>query len=188
MTRSLAPIAAALGGNDDALAALVQAYQGRLQRLGLATCRNPGDAADVVQEAFIKLARRGDVQRSQGVLAWLMTSVKRGCLRLLRRIRRGDAIAAQATALESAGAAGLQAHAASAEELLSRWELSRQVHAAIATLPPDRREVLILRDLEGWTAAETCAALGLSEVAMKSRLHRARTQFRTAIAHTLSDS
>jgi RNA polymerase sigma-70 factor (ECF subfamily) len=57
----------------------------------------------------------------------------------------------------------------------------RSVHAAIALLDQPSREVLVLRDLEGLSGAETCVALGLELAAMKTRLHRARVQLRRAL-------
>ena len=65
--------------------------------------------------------------------------------------------------------------------LLERWQLVQAVHAGIAALARPYREVLILRDLEGLSGDETCAALGLDLSAMKTRLHRARTQLRAAL-------
>jgi RNA polymerase sigma-70 factor (ECF subfamily) len=61
---------------------------------------------------------------------------------------------------------------------LERFELVRAVHAAIARLERPYREVLIMRDLEGLSGPETCALLGLELSAMKTRLHRARSQLR----------
>ena len=61
-------------------------------------------------------------------------------------------------------------------------ELVQSNHTAIALLERPYREVLVLRDLEGLSGEETCKALGLDTAAMKSRLHRARTQLR---AHLL---
>jgi DNA-directed RNA polymerase specialized sigma24 family protein len=55
------------------------------------------------------------------------------------------------------------------------------VHEAIATLDPPLREVLVLRDLEGLSGAEACAALGLTLATMNTRLQRARTELRAAI-------
>jgi RNA polymerase sigma-70 factor (ECF subfamily) len=66
----------------------------------------------------------------------------------------------------------------SPDAALERWQLVRSVHAAIAELAPPYREVLVLRDLEGLTGEETCAALGLETATMKTRLHRARALLR----------
>jgi RNA polymerase sigma-70 factor (ECF subfamily) len=64
------------------------------------------------------------------------------------------------------------------ELALQRWRLVEAVHRAIAALEMPYREVIVLRDLEGLSGEQVAAALGLSEAAMKSRLHRARQRIR----------
>jgi RNA polymerase sigma-70 factor, ECF subfamily len=167
-------IRAAIAGNDHALAELMRSYQDRLLRFGVRTCRDPSDAEDAVQEAFIKLSRRPDVQRDGGVLSWLMSTVRNACLRLLRSLRRRRAQVDHS-------ALGAVADGPSPEESLDRWRLVYRLQRIIAGLPRDRREVLILRDIEGLPADRVCASLGLTEAAMKSRLHRARALVRSQL-------
>ena len=52
---------------------------------------------------------------------------------------------------------------------------------AIETLPPSQREVITLRDLEGWSPEEVCTLLGISEVNQRVLLHRARSKVRGAL-------
>jgi RNA polymerase sigma-70 factor (ECF subfamily) len=162
-------VGAAATGDDHALAALVRAYHDRVYRYGRRACRDRFDADDAVQEAFIKLARRPDVVRHQGALSWLMSVVRRACLRMLR-----PRSAAGRARDDASDPDGLAADSEGADAALARWGLVAAVHAAIAELPVQYRAVLVLRDLEGLTGAETCVALGLDLAAMKSRLHRAR--------------
>ncbi|MBJ6759146.1 sigma-70 family RNA polymerase sigma factor [Myxococcaceae bacterium JPH2] len=167
-------LAAAARGDDEALAVLVRTYHDRVYRFGLRVCRDGDDADDAVQEAFTKLAKRPEVQRDAGVLSWLMSVVRHACLRMVRPFVRGrPSLGAR---LEEV--AGLEPHAPDAQQALERWELIQSVHAAIASLAPAYREVLILRDLEGLSGEEVCRALGLELAAMKTRLHRARAQLR----------
>jgi RNA polymerase sigma-70 factor, ECF subfamily len=173
-------LAAATGGDDVALADLVRAYHDRVYRFGLRVCRDGYDADDAVQEAFIELAKRPDVARDASVLFWLLAVVKHACLRLLRPFAR---------ARKNLGERLPEDDAALVDELdpqtaLERWQLVQAVHAGIAALEPPYREVLILRDLEGLSGDETCAALGLELPAMKTRLHRARRQLRAALGRT----
>ncbi len=170
-------LAAATGGDDVALADLVRVYHDRVYRFGLRACRDGFDADDAVQEAFVKLAKRPDVARDEGVLFWLLAVVKHACLRMLRPFAR---------ARKNLGERLYEDDAALVDELdpqtaLERWELVQAVHAGIAALDRPYREVLILRDLEGLSGEQTCAALGLELAAMKTRLHRARTQLRAAL-------
>ena len=167
-------LARAAGGDDDALAALVRAHHDRVYRFGLRVCRDAYDADDAVQDAFMKLATRPDVARDPGVLSWLFVVVRNACVRMLRPFtRRRRALGAS---VEDENA--IPSEALDPEAALERWRLVHAVHRAIAVLGPDQREVLVLRDLEGLSGAEVCAALGLTEAAMKTRLHRARTELR----------
>ncbi|NUO53166.1 MAG: sigma-70 family RNA polymerase sigma factor [Polyangiaceae bacterium] len=176
-------VSAAAGGDDRALSTLVRLYHDRVYRFGLRACRDGFDADDAVQDAFIALSRRPDVAADPGVLSWLMTSVRRACMKMLRPFlrerrrlgERGDAEAIESDALLPDAA-------------MERWELVSQVHAAIATLDAPSREVLVLRDIEGLSGKETCAALQIEEAAMKSRLHRAREMLAQKITRTSTSS
>ena len=66
------------------------------------------------------------------------------------------------------------------ERFLARETLA-QVQRAIEALPPSQREVITLRDLDGWTAEEVCNALELSETNQRVLLHRARAKVRRAL-------
>lgn len=164
---------AAAGGDDQALERLLRAYHDRIYRYGRRVCRDSFDADDAVQTAFVALARRPDVVGDPGALSWLMTVVKNACLRLLRRLARTRVRLEEITEPE--------APALDAESALQRWRLVHLVHQAIARLERPYREVLVLRDVEGQSGEEVCAALGLTEAAMKSRLHRARLLVRQMV-------
>lgn len=170
-------LAAATDGDDEALASLVRAHHDRVYRFGRRVCRDDFDADDAVQEAFVKLSRRPDVARDDGVLFWLLAVVKNACLRMLRPFARERKLLGERIVDDDA---------APDEELdpqaaLERWQLVQAVHAGIASLQRPYREILILRDLEGLSGAEACAALGLELTTMKTRLHRARAQLREAL-------
>ena len=67
------------------------------------------------------------------------------------------------------------------EDALLAGEARGVILHAVAALPPAQREVLVLRDLAGFTGAEACAALGLSEGNQRVLLHRARSRVRLAV-------
>jgi len=79
-----------------------------------------------------------------------------------------------ALAVRSAGAV-------SALRRLLDGEMRSAIAAAIAALPANQAEVMTLRDVEGWSADEVCAALGISEVNQRVILHRARAKVRAAL-------
>ena len=63
------------------------------------------------------------------------------------------------------------------ERLLSR-ETRACLEQAIEALPPSQRQIIIMRDIEGWTSEETCTFLGISEGNQRVLLHRARSKVR----------
>ena len=148
------------------LTTLTRDYHDRVYRFGIRVCRDRADADDAVQEAFIKLGRREDVQRDRSVLSWLMSVVRNACRRMFTRQRK------------QLVAPNEPEEVASPEVLLARWQLVERVRAAIAALEPAYREVLVLRDLEGLSGEEVATSLGISLAAVKSRLHRARAMVR----------
>jgi RNA polymerase sigma-70 factor, ECF subfamily len=171
-----ATLRSAAAGDDQALAELVRLYHDRVYRFGLCVCRDAFDADDAVQEAFVALSRRPDVQRHRGLLAWLMTTIRNACLAMMRpflreRARLGERVGNPEDIVD----------AMTPDALLDRFRLVQSVHRAIANVPQDQREVLVLRDVEGLSGEEVCARLGISSAAMKSRLHRARAMVRSEL-------
>uniref|UniRef100_A0A7C3APP9 Sigma-70 family RNA polymerase sigma factor n=2 Tax=Thermorudis TaxID=1649508 RepID=A0A7C3APP9_9BACT len=73
------------------------------------------------------------------------------------------------------------------EERLVAQETYAYIRQVIEALPPHQREVITLRDIEGWTAGEVCAALGISEGNQRVLLHRARSRVRRALEQYLSE-
>ena len=67
------------------------------------------------------------------------------------------------------------------EERFLAQETQQCLRAAIAALPPNQREVITLRDVEGWDAAEVCNVLEISESNQRVLLHRARSRVRRAL-------
>ena len=74
------------------------------------------------------------------------------------------------------------------EERLDNAELRHAVEDAIAALPVNQQRVVWLRDVEGWTAEEVCAALELTEANQRVLLHRARSKVRAALEVALEGS
>ena len=77
---------------------------------------------------------------------------------------------------------------ATGEELLLSRELRERIEGAIAALPPKQREVIVLRDVEGWSANEVCDMLDVSEANQRVLLHRARVKVRGLLAPYLAET
>ncbi|MGP3987462.1 RNA polymerase sigma factor [Streptomyces sp. 3N207] len=168
-------VKAAQDGDTTALTAVVLESQPHVRRFALSLCATPQDAEDAAQEALIILYRRIGTLRATGALAsWMFRIVRNECLRHLRLL----------TSATVTAQAGDEAAAPSAEESVLRRLEAQRVAAAVSGLPRDQRQVLIMRDLQGYPGPLVARSLGLSNAAMKSRLHRARTALRQALAGT----
>lgn len=150
-----------------------------MYRFAYRLCGEPEAAKDLVQETFLNayrgLARfRGDAQIS----TWLYTIASRTCLRMRRR-RKGAPereLSLEEFIPTSDGEFHLQIpiDGLSPEAALQNKQLREALDTAINQLPKKYKMVLVLRDMEGLSAKEVGAIMGLNERAVKSRLHRAR--------------
>lgn len=150
-----------------------------IHRFATRLCGETEAAKDLVQETFLNAYRglakfRGDAQIS----TWLYTIASRACLRM-RRKRKGEPdreLSLDEFIPSSDGEFRLQipVEGLSPEEVVQNKELQQALDAAIDKLPKKYKMVLVLRDMEGLSAKEVGAIMGLNERAVKSRLHRAR--------------
>jgi RNA polymerase sigma-70 factor, ECF subfamily len=178
-TDASALLTAAQQGDPRALQALLAANRDVVFRYGLRFCRTTEDAEDAVQETLWAVARSiGKFRRAASVTTWLFTIVRNTCRRLARHHRGEEDLADVLPALADPGA------------LIEDEVAARQVEGilarAIAQLDADHRDVILLRDVEGLTAPEAAVRLSISVRALKSRLHRARSQLRATVGSLAS--
>jgi len=172
------------GGDSSAFEMLVSRHERWLSRFAAALAGSDG-AEDVVQDAFVSAWRGAGTFRGTGdARGWLAAIARNAFLARFRR-RAGEPAAHES--LESqedlARAAGWGADGPDVEfERLATREALTQ---AMERLAPGEREVLVLRDVEGFSGDETAATLGLSLPAVKSRLHRARLHMAASLRETL---
>ena len=142
-------------------------------------CGEPEAAKDLVQETFLNAYRGFDRFRGDArISTWLYTIASRMCLRMRRR-RKGAPereLSLEEFIPTSDGEFRLQIpiEGLSPEDALQNKQLREALDAAINQLPKKYKMVLVLRDMEGLSAKEVGAIMGLNERAVKSRLHRAR--------------
>lgn len=166
--------------------ALLRRFGPQVFRFGMKMCRNREDASDVLQETLVAAART--LHRFRGassVSTWLYTIARSFCIKKRRkskfapeRERSLDTeVANEARKVEASGRPPDQ-------EVADRL-VERALEDAIGALDPIHREVLVLRDVEGLSAAEVAEVLGIRVPAVKSRLHRARLAVRQHVAPVL---
>ncbi|MEU8133444.1 RNA polymerase sigma factor [Streptodolium elevatio] len=167
-------IKAAQDGDITSLTAVVMESQPHVRRFAMSLCASPQDAEDAAQEALIILYRKIGTLRASGALAsWMFRIVRNECLRHVRTlVSRSDQAPAETDTYAEP----------SAEDAVLRSLEAELIAAAVSALPRDQRQVLIMRDVQGLPGRTVARSLGLSNAAMKSRLHRARVALRQALA------
>ena len=165
-----------LSGDVNAFEPLVSACEKNAYNLALRMLGDPEDAEDVVQEAFLKAYRSlSDFRLDSRFSVWLYRIVSNLCLDLLRRRGRRNE---QPLALEDDE--GEETELELSDErfepaaLLERSLTREAVRRGLEALPPEHRQILLLRELEGLSYEEIGAALSLEPGTVKSRIFRAR--------------
>ena len=174
-------IQSARSGDQNAFAQLVTANQTMVYNLAYRMTGNPDDAADLTQEAFLN-AWKG-LARFQGHASfstWLYRLTSNACIDFLRREKRRISLSMtlEGGEDEEDRQAQLPDRRYSPERELEKKEAGAMLRRGLASLAPDYREILILRELEGLSYAEIAQTLELEEGTVKSRLARARLALR----------
>ncbi|MCB9558595.1 MAG: RNA polymerase sigma factor [Deltaproteobacteria bacterium] len=172
----------AKAGDRDALEALLSAHQARIYRFGLQLCRRPEDAEDVTQETLLALARSiRDFREESSLSTWLYSVARRSCRKRQQKSARAEE---QTDPAELDVADETQRSPESDIELKRK---GREIDRVLSALPSSSREILLLRDVEGLTTSEVAQVVGISEAAVKSRLHRARSRLRNELSTLVGD-
>lgn len=167
-------------GERGAMDALIRATYAHVYALALRLLGDPSDAADATQEVYVRVVRSVLGFRGEAAFGtWLHRVTVNVCLTALRK--RGDARARG----QSAGIVEMDVELADdAPDPATRAEtadLTARTTAALATLPAEAREVVVLRDVQGLSTKEAAQVLGISEGAVKVRLHRAHARLRELV-------
>jgi RNA polymerase sigma-70 factor, ECF subfamily len=159
-------------GDPDAFATLVRRHQDRLWAVALRVMRNPDDAADALQDAYIAAFRRaGSFRGDAAVTTWLHRVVVNACLDRLRRLKV-RAAAALPEDLDRSPLLGVEPPVDPVEAAEQRDE----VMAALDQLNADQRAALVLVDMQGYSVEEAATILGCAPGTVKSRCARARAR------------
>jgi RNA polymerase sigma-70 factor (ECF subfamily) len=167
---------------EQAIAALVTQYGAMLYRVAFSVMRNPADAEDAVQEAFLRVLRhRETLDEVRDRRVWLIRIVWNLVLDRKRRAKtrpETDDVAELDRILPSGGI--------SAEERAAAAQHHAHVLGCVDRLPSKERQVLMLSAFEELNSVEIAAVLGITESSVRSRLFRARNLMSVSLNHSRS--
>ncbi len=177
-------------GDEDAFATTVKENAGWMLNLARRFTNCDADAADCVQESFAILFKKiGEFQGRSKLKTWLHRVVVNQALMKIRKKTnlREQSLDQYLPEFDRNGLriGPVRISDESVESLISNKEIAMKVRLAIAELPDIFRVILILRDLEGYSTAETAELLEIEEGAVRTRLHRARHALRKILEPTL---
>lgn len=176
---------ALVAGDREAFAQVVDLYADRLYNLALKVMGDPYEAEDVLQEALISAYRAIDTFEGRSRLGtWLYRITYNAAMMRLRKKRPDTVSIDKPVRLDSGDVLPRQFFdwCCLPERDLMSAEAIAHMEEAIQMLSETLRSAFVLRDIEGLSTAETAEVLGISEAAVKSRLHRARLFLRERLA------
>lgn len=152
--------------------------------------RNPADAEDVVQDAYLRAFRAFDQRTGSDIKPWLLAIVRNVAYRWLAVRQRHSNVISLDAALPARDCDGAFLEAASdepsAEEMLVGRAEQALVRRALAELPPAFREVIVLREFEELRYQDIAAVTGVPIGTVMSRLARARDQLRERLTRLMA--
>ena len=167
-----------VAGDPHAFSMIVERHRNRLWAVALRTTGDPDDAADALQEALIRAYQRASQFRGESaVTTWLHRIVVNASLDRLRR----QAVRATLPLPDADTKAGRAL--IDPTDHLGQREDQMAIASALAALPEDQRDAILLVDVEGWSIEDAASMLGCPPGTIKSRCSRGRAKLAVALAH-----
>lgn len=175
-------------GESDAFRVIMQRGNQQLFRVARSVVRDDAEAEDVVQETYVRaFAALGSFRGEASVMTWLTRIALNEAHGRLRR-RRWLVDLQELETASGARAIVVPLLADNPEADAARAEIRKLIERAIDDLPEAFRIVFVMRDIQGWTIAETAANLDLKPETVKTRLHRARRLLRQTLDQELASA
>jgi len=173
-----------VAGERAAFETLMRRYNRRLYRIARATLRDPVEAEDALQDAYIAALRAlGQFRGESSLATWLSRVVLNECLgRVRRTARRQKVVPMTSSASVEEVLAVEDRDSESADRTLGRAEVRALLERKLDGLPEIFRIVFVLRSVEDLSVEETAQALGLPEATVRTRHFRAKQLLRESLA------
>ena len=202
-------VGALLGGEESAFVTLVSLYYAPMLRLAMLFVRDREVAEEVVQETWVGVLHGLDrFERRSSLRTWVFRILTNKAKTRGKREARSVPFSAlwdpdtdpeepsvDPSRFRPPGDPNWPGHWASGaaprswagipEEQLLSQETRTHIRKAIEALPPAQREIITLRDIEGWNSEEVCNVLEITETNQRVLLHRARSKMRQALENYL---
>jgi RNA polymerase sigma-70 factor (ECF subfamily) len=186
-------------GDEDAFRDLVRRFHRALQKVALAFVGSPEAAEEVVQDTWVAVVSQIDRFEERSSLRTWIGSILVNQAKT-RGVRDKRTVPFSSLSPEEDGPFEPERFAASGfwclppkrwddapEALVLRKESREAIEKELESLPAAQRTVVVLRDLEDWSAEEVCNVLGVSETNQRVLLHRGRQRLRAALERYHSD-
>jgi RNA polymerase sigma factor (sigma-70 family) len=168
-------------GDEAAFAELMGRWELPVKRLIARIVLNASEAEELAQETMVRVwQQREKFREGAAVRPWIFAIAANLSRNRLRWWRRRPTVSLHEWS-ETSGEWGVLSDEGGGGETLERAERAEAVRAAVAALPVELREALVLFDYEGLSQAEAGAALGCTVKAVESRVARARDKLRGAL-------
>jgi RNA polymerase sigma-70 factor (ECF subfamily) len=154
---------------------LVRRHNQRLYRAARAITRSDADAEDVLQQTWLAIFK--NLGRFRGESAFATWATRIAVNEAIAMMRKRPLLAEVPEIVD----------VETPERELDRAELGKLLEHCLGQLPQGNREVMVLRDVLELDTAETAACLGLTEEAVRVRLHRGRAAVAAAFDHRMAD-
>ena len=173
-------------GDQAAFRKLVERHQRRAFAIAMGLVRDENDARELVQDAFLRVYRNlNSFQGGSSFFTWLYRIVTNLAIDLMRKPGRRDVelIDGQAIPNEAVDFPLVsRIDGADPLDVIRRREIAARIQAALESLPPYHRGVILMREVEGMSYEEMAVAMNVSKGTIMSRLFHARQKLQRALA------
>lgn len=164
----------------DRFQALLRPHIEIMYRMAFRWTQSQADAEDLVQDVLVRLATQvSELEKVDNLKPWLIKVLYNRFVDVYRRQRRSPVVETDVyDESDNDTTESIVDRAADTKNTLSQLELRQQLLHAIYQLDEEQQDVVLLHDLEGYTATEVADIMGTSVGTVKSRLHRARNKLK----------
>ena len=172
-------------GDQSAFGELVTMYEKKVYALAFRMCKNPSDAEEAAQEAFLSAWQGLKFFRGESSFStWLYRLTSNACIDHMRKEQRHAGAAALSLDDEETYIDAEDTASPTPQEAVERKELRELIEEGLQSLTPEHREVLILREMHQLSYDEIAETLSLDLGTVRSRISRGRKQLQKFLLKT----